>query len=104
MEKYWFPFGLVGMPAETSRAICSMIFGGVFERLPNLRVAFAHGGGSFPGTVGRIQQGYDVRPDLCAIDNQIDPQKYLGKFWVDSLVHDAIIRFFNKKIGEIKLL
>src|ERR1043166_1332696 len=40
MQKYWLPW-LVGMPAETSLAICSMIFGGVFERLPDLRVAFA---------------------------------------------------------------
>ena len=103
MEKYWLPW-LVGMPAETSRAICSMIFGGVFERLPNLRVAFAHGGGSFPATVGRIQQGYDARPDLCAIDNQVDPQKYLGKFWVDSLVHDAdALDFLIKKIGADKI-
>jgi len=103
MQKYWLPW-LVGMPAETSRAICSMIFGGVFERLPNLRVAFAHGGGSFPATVGRIQQGYDVRPDLCAIDNQVDPQKYLGKFWVDSLVHDAdALDFLIKKIGVDKI-
>ena len=54
MEKYWLPW-LVSMPAETSRAICSLIFGGVFERLPNLRVAFAHGGGSFPATIGRIE-------------------------------------------------
>ena len=87
MERYWLPW-LVGMPAETSRAICSMIFGGVFERLPDLRVAFAHGGGAFPATIGRIQHGFDVRPDLCAIDNKIDPLDYLGKFWVDSLVHD----------------
>lgn len=65
MKKYWLPW-LVGMPAETSRAICSFIFGGVFERLPKLRVAFAHGGGSFPSTIGRIQHGFDVRPDLCA--------------------------------------
>ena len=88
MKKYWLPW-LVGMPAETSRAICSLIFGGVFERLPNLRVAFAHGGGSFPGTVGRIQHGFDVRPDLCAVDNNVAPKNYLEKFWVDSLVHDT---------------
>ena len=50
MPKYWLPW-LVGMPAETSLAICSMIFGGVFERFPKLRVAFAHGGGAFPGTL-----------------------------------------------------
>ncbi|MCC5945003.1 MAG: amidohydrolase [Bernardetiaceae bacterium] len=86
MPKYWLPW-LVGMPAETSLAICSMIFGGVFERLPNLRVAFAHGGGSFPATIGRVQHGFDVRPDLCAIDNPIAPTDYLGKFFIDSLVH-----------------
>jgi aminocarboxymuconate-semialdehyde decarboxylase len=87
MERYWLPW-LVGMPAETSLAICSMIFGGVFERLPKLRVAFAHGGGSFPATIGRIEHGFNVRPDLCAIDNNVNPKEYLGKFWLDSLVHD----------------
>tara|TARA_Y100000996_G_scaffold409495_1_gene390236 strand:- start:3765 stop:4766 length:1002 start_codon:yes stop_codon:yes gene_type:complete len=86
MSKYWLPW-LVGMPAETSRAICSMIFGGIFEKFPNLRVAFAHGGGSFPHIVGRIEKGFLERPDLCAIDNQINPKTYLGKFYVDSLVH-----------------
>ncbi len=87
MDKYWLPW-LVGMPAETSLAICSMIFGGIFERLPQLRVAFAHGGGSFPATIGRIQHGFDVRPDLCAVDNHVPPREYLGRFWLDSLVHD----------------
>lgn len=87
MMKYWLPW-LVGMPAETSRAICSMIFGGVFEKFPKLRVAFAHGGGSFPATIGRIEHGYHVRPDLVAIDNAKNPRDYIGKFWIDSLVHD----------------
>ncbi len=87
MQRYWMPW-LVGMPAETSRAICSLIFGGVLEKLPNLRVAFAHGGGSFPSTIGRIEHGFNSRPDLVAIDNKINPREYLGKFWLDSLVHD----------------
>ena len=64
-----------------------MIFGGIFEKFPNLKVAFAHGGGSFPHIVGRIEKGFLERPDLCAIDNQINPRSYLGKFYVDSLVH-----------------
>jgi aminocarboxymuconate-semialdehyde decarboxylase len=87
MKRYWLPW-LVGMPAESSRALCSLIFGGVLERLPSLRVAIAHGGGSFPATLGRIQHGFDVRPDLVALDNAIPPRDYLGRFWVDSLVHD----------------
>lgn len=95
MQKYWLPW-LVGMPAETSLAICSMIFGGVFEKCPKLRVAFAHGGGSFPFTIGRIEHGWKVRQDLCAVDCKINPRDYLAqpngtpaRFWVDSLVHDA---------------
>lgn len=101
MSKYWLPW-LVGMPAESSLAICSMMFGGVFERYPNLRIAFAHGGGSFPGTYGRIKHGFEVRPDLLAVDNPNHPDKYLGKFWVDSLVHDKdmldkLISLFGKE-------
>lgn len=87
MSKYWLPW-LVGMPAESSLAICSMIFGGIFEKFPKLRVAFAHGGGSFPGTYGRIKHGFEVRPDLLAVDNPFHPDQYLGNFWVDALVHD----------------
>jgi aminocarboxymuconate-semialdehyde decarboxylase len=88
MGKYWLGW-LVGMPAETALAICSVIFGGVLERLPSLRIAFAHGGGSFPGTVGRIEHGFHCRPDLVAVDNPRNPRDYLGKFYLDSLVHDA---------------
>ncbi len=103
MEKYWLPW-LVGMPAETSLAICSMIFGAVFERLPNLRVAFAHGGGSFPMTIGRIEHGFNVRPDLVAIDNKINPKEYLGNFWLDSLVHDeSVLKYLVKLVGEDKI-
>ena len=98
MGKYWLPW-LVGMPAETSLAICSMIFGGVFEKLPKLRVAFAHGGGSFPATIGRVEHGFNVRPDLCAIDNNVNPKEYLGKFWLDSLVHDQ--EMLNYVVGLV---
>ncbi len=93
MSKYWLPW-LVGMPAESSRAICSMIFGGVFEKFPKLKVAFAHGGGSFPMTIGRIEHGWKVRPDLCAVDNQNNPKNYIGKFYLDSLVHDPNVLLY----------
>ncbi|MFZ1322173.1 MAG: amidohydrolase family protein [Ignavibacteria bacterium] len=104
MPKYWLPW-LVGMPAETSLAICSMIFGGVFERFKKLKVCFAHGGGSFPMTIGRIEHGFNVRPDLVAIDNKINPREYLGKFYLDSLVHDkAALKFLIDLIGNDKIV
>jgi len=103
MKKYWTPW-LVGMPAETTLAICSMIFGGVIERLPKLRVAFAHGGGSFPATIGRIDHGFKVRPDLCAVVNKVSPRVYLQRIWYDSLVHDPLmLRYMVDLVGADRI-
>lgn len=103
MEKYWLPW-LVGMPAESSLALCSMIFSGVFKKFPKLRVCVAHGGGSFPATLGRIEHGHKVRPDLCAIDDQTNPRDYMGKFWLDSLVHDPLmLEYLIKLIGANRI-
>lgn len=99
MSRYWLPW-LVGMPAETSLAICSILFGGVLERLPTLRIGFAHGGGAFPGCFGRIQHGFDVRPDLCATHTTTPPRDFLGRFYLDSLVHDAaMLRYLIGLVG-----
>jgi len=100
MTQYWLPW-LVGMPAETSRAICSIIFSGVLEQFPKLRIAFAHGGGSFAFNLGRIEHGFKARPDLVAVDNASNPRDYIGRFWVDSLVHDKkSLEFLLDNIGE----
>ena len=99
MKKYWLPW-LVGMPAEASLAICSLIFGGVIERLPKLRICFAHGGGAFPGTFGRIDHGFRERPDLCAVHSTLSPRDALGRFYLDSLVHDAgLLRYLVELVG-----
>jgi aminocarboxymuconate-semialdehyde decarboxylase len=83
-----------------------MMFSGVFDRFPKLRVAFAHGGGAFPFTIGRIEHAFHVRPDLVAIDNKNNPRSYLAngaspaRFYVDSLVHDAdALRLLVKLFG-----
>ncbi len=103
MEKYWLPW-LVGMPAETSRAMCSMIFGGIFDKFPKLRVNFCHASGSFLATIGRIEHGFNCRPDLVAIDNPNNPRNYLGKFWVDCITHDPImLEYVIKMQGSKKV-
>jgi aminocarboxymuconate-semialdehyde decarboxylase len=95
---------LVGMPAETSLAICSLIFGGVLERLPRLRIAFAHGGGAFPATIGRIARGFEARPDLCAVDNPVAPRRYLRRIYVDSLVHDPLaLEYLVRLLGADRI-
>ena len=103
MGLYWMPW-LVGMPAETALSICSMIFGGVFERLPELRVAFAHGGGAFPGIIGRLEHGFNVRPDIVATANHRNPREYLGRFYVDSLVHEpAMLQYMIDLFGSHRI-
>ena len=103
MTRYWLPW-LVGMPAETSLAICSLIFGGVLERLPALKIAFAHGGGAFPATIGRIVHGFDVRPDLCAVANDVSPREYLTRIYLDSLVHDPLmLRYLVDLMGPDRI-
>ncbi len=109
MPKYWLPW-LVGMPAETSLAICSMIFGGVLERFPSLRVAFAHGGGAFPFLIGRVDHAFRVRPDVVAAENRTSPRHYLAhdgvpaRFYVDSHVHDAdALRLLLKLFGAERI-
>jgi aminocarboxymuconate-semialdehyde decarboxylase len=97
MQKYWLPW-LVGMPAETSFAICSLMFSGIFVKLPKLRVCFAHGGGSFSGTFGRIEHGFQCRPDLVACDCNVSPREQLGSFYVDSLTHDIDALLSVKKL------
>ncbi len=103
MSKYWHSW-LVGMPAETALAISSLMFAGVFDKLPKLRICFAHGGGSFPGTIGRLQHGFDVRPDLCATDTKTSPRDWMGRFYVDSLVHDSdALAYLVKLVGKEKV-
>lgn len=110
MPRYWMPW-LVGMPAETALAVCSVLMGGVLDRLPKLRLCFAHGGGSFAGTLGRIEHGFEARPDLCQTKTNRTPRSYLAhvhdlgpatpaRFFVDSLTHEpdalrTLIRLFT---------
>ena len=101
MKKYWLPW-LVGMPAETSRAMCSMIFGGIFDKFPNLRVNFCHASGSFLSTIGRIEHGYNSRPDLVAVDNSKNPREYCGHFWVDCITHDQDMLHYVLKMQGSK--
>lgn len=107
MPRHWLPW-LVGMPAETCRAIASVLMGGVLDEFPRLRLCFAHGGGSFAGTIGRIEHGFRVRPDLCQTRTRTSPREYVARpdgtparFYVDSLVHDAeALRAIVRLLGD----
>ncbi|GAU99763.1 hypothetical protein RvY_10715 [Ramazzottius varieornatus] len=104
MKKFWFPW-LIGMPTETTMAIASMIFGGVLEEFPKLKVCFAHGAGTYPYTCGRLQHGFDCRPDLCATSCSTPPKDFTGRIWADSLVHDGpALKFLVEKLGPERVV
>jgi aminocarboxymuconate-semialdehyde decarboxylase len=84
----WMAQWLAGMPAEKHLSIIAMILGGVFDKVdPSLRICFAHGGGSFPFWLGRLDNAWYQRPDLVGVSQQA-PSDYLGRFYVDSVVFD----------------
>ena len=63
---------------------------------------FVTSGGAFPFTIGRIEHGFNVRPDLCAVENTVNPRKYIGQIYTDSLVHDeGALKYLVNTIGEV---
>lgn len=103
MSDYWLRW-LVGMPAETALAAASIIMSGMLVELPTLRLCFAHGGGSLAFTIGRIQKGFDERPDLCQVDTKCAPREQLRSLWFDTLVHDeGALRYLLEQVGPQKL-
>lgn len=84
----WMAQWLTGMPAETHLSILAMILGGVFDRVsPDLRICFAHGGGSFAFWLGRVENAWHMRPDVVR-GSELAPSEYLDRFFVDSIVFD----------------
>jgi aminocarboxymuconate-semialdehyde decarboxylase len=83
---------IVGQPTETTLALHHLIFGGVLDRFPGLRICGAHGGGYFPYYLGRADHAYEVRPESRTMARR--PSEYLGSLYVDSLVYstDGIAR------------
>ncbi|ESO03982.1 hypothetical protein HELRODRAFT_185598 [Helobdella robusta] len=104
LDQYFLPW-LVGMPTESTTAICSLIFGGVLEKFPKLRVCVAHGGGSFPYTLGRLEHGYHSIPELCATKCKLTPKQFVGRLYFDSLVHDSeALKFLVQTMGEDQVI
>lgn len=104
MPNYMMPW-TVGMPAETQLGIVAMILGGAFDKLPrNLRICFAHGGGSFVFLLGRLQNAWQHHPvahGVCALP----PKGYLGRFYVDSAVFDyRALKYLVEMMGPQRVM
>lgn len=80
---------LIGNPLETTIAMAALIFGGVLERNPELRVGVVHGGGFTPYQIGRWRHGYEVRTETHVQLHDTSPEEMLRRFTFDSLTHDV---------------
>jgi aminocarboxymuconate-semialdehyde decarboxylase len=99
----WYLFNLVGQLTETAVALSHLIFGGVLDRHPDLRVCAAHGGGYLPSSIGRSDRGWDVRPESRTCAHR--PSEYLRRLWFDSVVHDpAALRSLIDRAGASQVV
>lgn len=95
---------LIGNPTEDALAAASLIFGGVLEATPGLKVYLAHGGGSCPLIHGRWTRGWDVRPEARSHISRT-PTEYLRALRFDSLTHDAnALRYVISVVGSDRVL
>jgi aminocarboxymuconate-semialdehyde decarboxylase len=101
----WMAQWLVGMPAETHLSLLAMVLGGVFDRVPaSLRICFAHGGGSYPFWLGRVENAWHKRHDVIGT-SEYPPSHYIGRFYVDSVVFDErALRLLVDTVGADKVV
>jgi aminocarboxymuconate-semialdehyde decarboxylase len=104
MPRYMLPW-LVAMPAETQLSILWLILSGAFERLPrSLKLCFAHGGGSFPYLMGRVDNAWRNR-DIVREDCPRLPSSYVDRFCVDTAVFSGdALEFLVRAVGEERVM
>ncbi len=85
MQRFYLT-NLIGNPLDTTIAATRLIFSGLLEKLPDLKICFAHGGGHLPYIMGRIHHGYLVRPE-CKDEIKRSPWEYFGRLYFDTITH-----------------
>ncbi len=103
LRKYYFLY-TVAMPAETAFAVGALIFGGVLERIPRLKLLFAHGGGSVAHIAGRMQRGWDVW-EPAREHTTVPPIEQLRRCWFDTLTWDeASLALLVERVGADRIV
>jgi aminocarboxymuconate-semialdehyde decarboxylase len=102
MRKYYLA-NLLGNPVDTAIAACHLIFGGVLDRHPKLRIGLPHGGGALLILMGRVDHGWQVRPETKQLPKA--PSTYLGRFYFDTIVHSKeVMEFVISTVGAERVM
>ena len=103
LDKYYLK-NLIGNPTDTTIAATSLIFGGIMDRFPNLKVILVHGGGYFPYGIGRFDQGYDLRSETKVLAKH-QPSKYLQRFFYDTITYrPGILKYLLETVSTDNVL
>jgi aminocarboxymuconate-semialdehyde decarboxylase len=94
---------LLGNPIDSAIAACHLIIGGVLDRHPKLRIGLPHGGGALLILIGRVDHGWEVRPEVKQLPKA--PSKYLDRFFYDTIVHSKpIMEFVISTVGAERVM
>ncbi|MBA2946853.1 amidohydrolase family protein [Streptomyces himalayensis] len=100
----WYLSNSVGQPTENAVALSHLIFSGVLDRHPGLKIVVAHGGGYLPTHIGRADHAWEARSDAGSGCAHL-PSSYLKRLWFDSLVHDPdVLRELVRVAGADRVL
>lgn len=101
LPRYFFANSF-GAPLESSIALMSVIYSGLLDRCPDLRLSFTHGGGWVQYGVGRFTLRYHQRDDAHPM--ALPPAEYLPRMWYDCLIHDEeSFKLLVKRVGSTQL-
>ncbi|MDP9145220.1 MAG: amidohydrolase [Actinomycetota bacterium] len=101
----YFMDNAVGRPAESSVALAGLIFSGVFERFPGLRVCVVHGAGFIPYQIGRLDKAFHQHADVAGSRISRPPSEYLRLLYADTIVHDPLaLAFLVATMGADRVL
>ncbi|MFC1936966.1 amidohydrolase family protein [Chloroflexota bacterium] len=103
MREYYFG-NLIGNPLDTTIAAGTLIFSGIFDRLPGLKIILAHAGGFLPYNIDRWSHGFVVRPE-CREFLKNSPEMYMKHFYYDTISHGPVtLRFLISRVGAERVL
>jgi aminocarboxymuconate-semialdehyde decarboxylase len=103
MRDYYF-MNLLGFPLETTMTACGLIFSGIMEKLPGLKILLSHAGGYLPYIIGRVEHGFKVRPECQGVISK-SPVDYMKLFYYDTITHGTNgLRFLISTVGADHVL
>jgi aminocarboxymuconate-semialdehyde decarboxylase len=99
----YYLHNLLGNPFDTAMAGARLIFGGVLDRFPSLRVCLPHAGGALPYLLGRLDRGHSVRPECRHLPRP--PSAYVDRFFFDTIAHSPdALRYLIGLVGADRVM